>query len=199
MSYFIHLLLAICLTSLSVTIASAQTQDRRLIFDRLCNDPAVESKDEDSDCLVELIDIQIGSQKITSGKPFVADENWIKNLKVRIRNISGKPFVFVGVSFGLIEGMYENLAPSASWGWAFGFYRGKASTPYGENRKVSKVVVLAPNKELELTFDNLPKPNKKSRLLEVSGKMRQIVFITARVEFKGGKHKDSYLFIRKQK
>ncbi len=190
--------MAIALVGFSVVTAYAQTQDRRMIFDRLCDEPAAQSDDDDSDCLVELVDVHIGSQKITSGKPFVADENWMKNLKVRIRNVSGKSFVFVGVSFGLIEGMYEQLAPSASWGWAFGFSRGKASNPYDENRKISDVVVLKPNKEIELTFDDLPELYKKSSLMQVVGKQSQIVFITATVEFKDGKQEDSELFVKKK-
>ena len=176
----------------------AQTQERRMIFDRLCDEPAAESEDEDNDCLVELIDIQINDQKVTSGKPFVADENWMKNLKVRVRNVSRKPFVFVGIGFGLIEGLYEELAPSASWQWGFGFYRGKPSNPYDENRKISDVVVLKPNKEIELTFNDLPELYKKSGLMDVAGKMSQIVFISAQVEFKDGKQEDSELFIRKK-
>lgn len=195
MKNFIHLLLVFSFIGFSGLTASAQTQDRRMIFDKLCVESAADSADEDSNCLVKLVDVRIGNQQITSGKPFVADENWMKNLKVRIRNVSGKPFVSVGVSFGLLEGLYEELAPSASWGWKFGFYRGKASNPYDENRKISDVVVLKPNEEIELTFDDLPEL-QKSGLIEVAGKISQIVFIYATVEHKDGKQ--DRLFIRKK-
>jgi hypothetical protein len=198
MKNFIRLFLTVAFVGFVVAPAFAQTQDRIMIFDRLCDEPAAESEDEDSDCLVELIDIQIDGKKITSGKPFIADENWMKNLKVRIRNVSGKPFVAVGLSFGLIEGLYEELAPSASWSWAFGFHRGKSSNPYDENRKISNVVILKPNKEIELTFDDLPELYKKSSLMQVVGKQSQIVFISATVEFKDGKQEDSELFIKKK-
>ncbi len=169
-----------------------------MTFDRLCDEPAAEDDDEDSRCLVELIDITINGKKITSGKPFVADENWMKELKIRIRNISGKPFIAVGVSFGLIEGLYEKLAPSASWAWGFGFNRGKFSNPYDENRKISEIVVLKPKEEMQLTFDDLPDLYENSRLMQVAGKQSQIVFISATVEFKDGKQKDSDLFIKKK-
>jgi hypothetical protein len=177
----------------------AQTQDRRMIFDRHdCDEPASESGDEDSNCLVELVDVQIAGQKIISGKTFIADENWLKNLKVKIKNVSGKPFVFVGVDFGLIEGLYEELAPSASWGWAFSLHRGEASSSNDKKRRISKLVVLKPNEEMELNFDDLSDFNKKSsQLMQVIGKTSQIVFITASVEFNDGEQKDSHLFIRK--
>ena len=198
MKNFIYLFLIAAFVAFIAPPAFAQTQDRRMIFDWYdCDEPAAESDDEDSRCLVELVDVQVAGQKITSGKPFVADGNWLKNLKVRVKNVSGKPFVFVGISFGLIEGLYEELAPSASWSWGFGLVRGKASNPNDKKRKISKIVVLKPNEETELTFADLPKEPAQSRLLEVIAKTSQIVFRPAAVEFEDGTQKDSRLFIRK--
>lgn len=199
MKSFIFLFPIIVFVGLFSATVFAQTQDRRMIFDEYeCREPAAESKDEDSNCLVELVNVQIDGQKITSGKMFVADENWLKNLKVKVKNVSGKPFVFVGVSFGLIEGLYEELAPSASWGWEFGFYRGYASNPNDKKRKISKKVILKPNEEIELTFDDIPDFHKSSGLLRVVGRMSQIVLKTAFVEFEDGKQDDSFIFFKRK-
>lgn len=200
MRNFIHLLFVIALVGFSfANTSSAQTQDRIMIFENTCDKPAAESDDEDNRCLVELVDVRIGDQKITSEKSFVADENWMKNLKVRIKNVSGKPFVFASVDFGLIEGLYEKPAPTASWSSGFIFSRGKESDPFNGNIKISDEVVLEPNKEIELTFDDLPSFYRDLTTLETLGKMSQIVLTTAAVEFKDGKQKDSFLFIKRQK
>ncbi|MBK8812705.1 MAG: hypothetical protein IPN69_18510 [Acidobacteria bacterium] len=180
MKNVVYLYLIVAFAAFIPAPALAQTQDRRMVFDRYdCNEPATESEDKDSSCLVELVDVHVGGQKITSGKPFVADENWLKNLKVKVKNVSGKPFVFVQVSFGLIEGLYEELAPSASWGWGFGLSHGKASNSNDKKRKISKVIVLKPNEEIELTFADLADVYKKSSFMQVVGKMSQIVVRTA--------------------
>lgn len=196
MKRFICLLSGIVFVGLFSAPVFAQMQDRRMIFDRYeCNEPATESKDEDSKCLIELVNVEIAGQKIASDKTFVADAGWLKNLKVRVKNVSGKPLVFVGVSFGMIEGLYEELAPSASWGWGFGLYRGQASNPNDAERKTSKHIILKPNKEIELTFADLRDPD--ARLLEAAGRMSQIVLRTAIVVFEDGKQVDSFLFIKR--
>lgn len=197
MKKFIYLFLIAAFIWLIAVPVSAQTQDRRIILDRYdCDEPAAESGDEDSNCLVELIGVYVADQKIVSGKVFTADENWLKNLKVKIKNVSGKPFVFVGVSFGLIEGLYEELAPSASWAWGFGLYRGKQSNPRAKKKKISKTVVLKPNEETELTFADLPNSYTNSRFMQVVKEWNKIVLITATVEFKDGRQEDSHIFIK---
>ena len=178
--------------------AFAQTMERRMVLDRHdCDEPASKSEDEDSNCLVELISVQIAGTKIVSGKPFISDENWLSNLKVRLRNVSGRPFFFVGVSFGLIEGLYEELSPGASWGWGFGLFRGTPSDKNSEKRKFSKTVVLRPNEEIELTFSDLPTSYSQSPLMQVVGRMSQIVLITSTIEFGDGSQTDSRFFMRK--
>lgn len=196
MKNFIYIFLAVAFICFIDASAFAQTQDRRMIFDRYdCGETAA---DEDEPCLVELIDVQIAGQTITSGKPFVADENWLKNLKVKIKNVSGKPFVFVGVSFGLMEGLYEELAPGASWGWGFGLSRGKISNPDDEKKKISKEIVLKPDEEMELNYSDLADFYKKSRLMQVVGKMSQIVLRTATVEFEDGRQENGFLLNREK-
>lgn len=197
MKKFIYPFLIAAFVWLIAAPVSAQTQDRRMIFDRYdCDEPAAESGDEDSSCLVELIDVYVADQKIVSDKPFAADENWLKNLKVKIKNVSGKPFVFVGVSFGLIEGLYEELAPSASWAWGFGFNRGKESNPRAKKRKISKTVVLKPNEETELTFADLADSYESRVFMQAVKNWNQIVLRTATVEFKDGRQEDSRIFIK---
>ncbi len=195
----LKILLTILFLSFSVI---AQTKERRIVFNEYtCNQPRSESKDDDSNCLVELKEIFIGSEKIVSGKTFTADENWLKNLKIKIKNVSGKPFIAVAVSFGLIEGLNEKLAPSASWGWVFSLFRGKFSDPNDKKRKISKVVVLKQNEETELTFSDFPSSGvynvyRSAKFEQVIRNWQQIVMKTAFVELKNGTQKDSFLFMK---
>ncbi len=191
-----NIVFPILIVLLFATLAFTQTQDRRIVFDRAnCDDPAAESKDKDSDCFVELISVHIGNQTITSGKPISADENWLKELRVRVRNVSGRSFVAFGVAFGVIEGLYQELGPYESWGWGFALYRGKFSNPDDKKRKISKVVVLKPNEETELNFANY---DPLFPVADLSRKMRQIVLRYAFVEFRNGKQRDSDIFIKKE-
>jgi hypothetical protein len=195
MKSFIYLFLVVGFVEFVTAPVLAQTQDRRMIFDsRECYETAAERKEEDSECLVELVDVHIAGQKITSGKMFVADATWLENLKVKVKNVSGKSIVYVSVTFELIEGLYES-PPMGSFRPIFFFDRGNVSDPKDEKREISKNVVLKPNEEIELNFTDLPDFGK-SALMQRVGKIGQIVMSDAVVEFEDGKQVRSDLLIK---
>lgn len=195
MNTFTRLLLTFLFALLFASSVLAQTQDRVIFYDGLCEESSDDSEDEANKCLLELIDIQVAGKPVVSGKQFVADENWLKNLKIRVKNISGKPFVYVAVGFGLIEGLHEELAPSASWKYGFVFSSGKPSNQITKT-KVSRKIVLKPNEEIELTYSNLPELYKQVLGKASEGTFSKSVFVSATVEFRNGEQKDSRLPVR---
>lgn len=52
---------------------------------------------------VEIEDIAVGGKPITVGEPFAADEDWLKTISFRVRNISGQRLVRVQITVVLPE------------------------------------------------------------------------------------------------
>ena len=186
MIYSIRSILILVFVMILSLSATAQTQKRVInVFD----------ENKDSEQLLELIDIKIDSKSIVVGKQFKADENWLKDLKIRVKNISGKPLVCFGLSFGLIEGIKQELEPYASYRYGFTFSYGK---PIKEQFNVSEKVLLQPNEETVLTYDSLDNLYR-----EVLGKVGEGTFHKAKlmsisVQFENGEWKDTGLLIRKR-
>src|SRR5262245_12133735 len=49
---------------------------------------------------VEIESISVG-EPITIGKPFTADQDWLRNIVIRVRNISGKPIERIQITMVL--------------------------------------------------------------------------------------------------
>lgn len=52
---------------------------------------------------LEIVDIAVGGKSITLGESFAADDEWLKNLTVRIKNVSNLTFSTVQMNFLLPE------------------------------------------------------------------------------------------------
>lgn len=53
--------------------------------------------------VLELKDISIAGKSITIGEPFAADDNWITNLTLRVKNISNQSFSSIQIDLVLPE------------------------------------------------------------------------------------------------
>jgi hypothetical protein len=52
---------------------------------------------------LQVVEIKAGSNTVTLGQPFAADDDWLRSLSVRIKNVSGKTINVLPISFGLSE------------------------------------------------------------------------------------------------
>lgn len=52
---------------------------------------------------IELIEIKVSGSPIVLGKTFIADADWLKYLTVKVKNVSDKPILSVGVGFMIPE------------------------------------------------------------------------------------------------
>jgi hypothetical protein len=61
---------------------------------------------------VELVDIKVGELPVTMGRSFVAVDDWLSQLVLRVRNISGKPIISMrmAISFPEVTGAAGTLA-----------------------------------------------------------------------------------------
>lgn len=153
-----------------------------------------EREGEDYNHLLEIIDVQVAGNPVAFDKTFFADENWLKNLKFRVKNVSGKPMMYVALGFGLFEGINQELKPYASYQYGFVFSYGK---PSDSKDKVTGKVFLKPNEEVELSYDSLSELERKVLGKAGEGIFCKAEFMIARVQFKDGTFEDSDLVIRK--
>ena len=89
--------------------ANAQTKERLVPF------PDWSLDNTDEEVSLELVEIKIVSNPIALDKPFEADDNWLKNMTLRVKNIGTKPIVAFGVGGGLHHGVAEELSMHASF------------------------------------------------------------------------------------
>jgi hypothetical protein len=141
------------------------------------------SFEEDAEVLLELVEIKVAGKRVTLGQPFDADENWLKDTTLRVRNISRKPIVAFGVGGGLLEGVGEELPHRASyrygvaWNWGEGFDPEKEK-PAG--------AVLKPGETVELGYSNVSVLTRKSLAKEGEGAFCKLQFMAPAVQFADG-------------
>jgi hypothetical protein len=94
--------------------------------------------------VLTITEIKIAGQTITPGQPFPAGEDWLRNLAVRVKNVSQKPVTYVGISCALPEAAYHAGIVG------FGIEYGRRKPLNGI--AVADVKPLAPGEEAEITF-----------------------------------------------
>lgn len=90
---------------------------------------------------LKIIEIKLGDEAITLGQPFSASGEWLKNLTIKVRNISERPISSIRIQFNLPEAKYQEST------MGFSLEYGKALSTginYGEQKP------LMPNEELVL-------------------------------------------------
>lgn len=128
----------------SITII-AQTESRII---------RMEKRGEGARRYLEITSFKVGNTEINFNESFVADENWLKNIKVKVKNISGRNITCVGLSLGLLEGIDDKLEFYESWRYVLGFYKGKCSS--GKSKSNSKLL-LKDGESVVLTSADVPK------------------------------------------
>lgn len=196
MNILTRLFLALIFSLLFMSSAHAQMQDR-VMFSCEGGNKSCEKVDDDknSKCYLELVDIQIAGQSVVFGKQFSADEKWLKNLKIQVKNVSSKSFVYVNLAFILIEGLHEE--PVLPWKHFFVFSKGVASDRTAKTR-VSDKVILKPSQEIELNYDGFPQLYKEWLGKAGEGTFKKSAFTIATVESENGEQEYSCLITHKK-
>jgi hypothetical protein len=65
--------------------------------------------------VLEIVEFKVEDKVITLGEPFAASDEWLKNLKVRVRNISGKTITRAQMNFVLPESKTETERMLPIW------------------------------------------------------------------------------------
>jgi hypothetical protein len=166
------------LTLLFVRPVIAQVKSRLVPFPEWAS-----SYVEDEETPLELVEIKVAGKSIILGQPFDADENWLKNMTLRVKNISNKPIIAFGVGGGLLGGVNEELPPYASFQYGLGWQWGKEVNP---KKKRPKGTILKPGEIVELTYANVDELTRKVLAKEGEGAFRKLKFMAPGVQYLDG-------------
>ena len=122
---------------------------------------------------------------VSLNRPFTASPDWLRRLTIRVQNRSSKPIVYLAIKVGLLGGVDEELAPTASWQHGFGYI-------YGERHKEQVATTsqprLEPGEEVVLGIDQVAP--RSIDVLERSGgleRFRRAEIWAAEVQYATGK------------
>lgn len=174
------ILIAIFL-SVSALSSFAQVQKRTIHFER--EDVSGESG------LVQVVRIEVKNKQVSINEEFATTDDWLKSLKITVRNVSGKRIIYVGFGFGLLEAIDGELEPYASYQYGVSFYAGE---PVKNIKKGKRRFILNPNSETVLTYEKVG-ARTSNLVLEKAGigKFHKAKFMVARVQFEDGTFQDT--------
>lgn len=173
------LLLIFCITAIAPSIVTAQEGLRIIRFEK--------AREDDDEVYLELLSVKVGDKDVALNEPFLIDQTWLKDLKLRVKNVSGKTIECAYVSFGILEGINDKLEPQMSWGWKWSVSSaGCVKDAAGKHN-------IGSEQEVELNSAQLLAEEKRLRSKRLEMNFHQAEFIRATVYFRGEmKKKDSW-------
>ena len=141
------------------------------------------SNQEDEEVQLELVEIKVGGKLVILGQPFDADESWLKDMTLRVKNIGDKPIVAFGVGGGLLSGVGEELPPYASFRYGIAWNWGKGFNP--EKEKPAGPV-LKPGETVELSYANVDELTRKVLAKEGEGAFCKLKLMAPAVQYEDG-------------
>jgi hypothetical protein len=127
-----------------VTTALAQAPDGVVLWPenpmgRLRQNQVANMRLAEVDAPIEITNVAVNGKTIIIGEAFATTDNWIRNLTVRVKNISGQPIKSIDMSMSLPDVSLNN-------GMGRGFTLRGGSTPAGKQK------AIMPGEEAELKW-----------------------------------------------
>jgi hypothetical protein len=92
---------------------------------------------------LEIVEVRVADRPIAIGQSFIADDDWVRSLTFRMKNISGQPII--GARLGL--GLPETKTADNSLGFSLEYGKGLSTGIPSDEQKV-----IGPDEEFELKF-----------------------------------------------
>jgi hypothetical protein len=147
--------------------------------------------DEGKAPAIEIVYVAVGSKQVEINQAFFSDENWLRNLKIGIRNVSPYTLTCAGIAFGLLAEVDTKLKTNESWPWGLGFYRGDCFPGRSTNKSflgkfTTKKLRLGPGEETVLDSSDVP-PLYNDKLTKMGGLAKAVFREYTWIRFKGRK------------
>lgn len=92
---------------------------------------------------LEIVNISVAGKDVALDQSFMANDEWLRDLKVRVKNVSGRPIVRVGLHFNLPEAKIgEAIA-----GFSLGYVKHIPASV-----DVRELSLILPGEEVEVVF-----------------------------------------------
>lgn len=111
--------------------------------------------------VVEVVGFSLGGMALTPDQVFQADDDWLTNLRVTVRNISGKPISHLRMTFALPEAKFIQDGRNYSMGLSLEHKAGATANKGGAEMKI-----IQPGDEVELVYFETGVPFRE----EIAGK-----------------------------
>jgi hypothetical protein len=157
--------------------ATAQTKKRLVPL------PEWSLDNTDDEVSLELVGINLAGKPIALDKPFDADENWLKNMTLRVKNVGTKPIVAFGVGGGLLRGVTEELPDHASFEYGVGWNWGKNFNPDKEKHHGP---VLNVGDTIELSYADVDALTRRVLAKEGEGAFCKLKFMGPAIQYADG-------------
>ena len=139
------------------------------------------SIDEDDEIPLELVEIKVAGRPVILGQAFDADESWLKNMTLLVKNVGSKPIIAFEVGGGLLAAVDEELPRYASFRYGIGWTWGKGFAPEKEK---AKGAVLKPGQIVELSYVNVNEEYRQ--MLAKEGTFSKLKFMAPGVQYQDG-------------
>jgi len=169
--------LSIALVLFGAQAATAQTKQRLIPF------PGWSLDNTDNEVSLELVEIKLAGNPITLDKLFDADDHWLKNLTLSVKNIGTKPIVAFGVGGGLLYAVAEELPPHASFEYGIAWNWGKSFNPDKEKHQGP---VLNVGDTVELSYANVDALTRRVLAKEGEGVFCKLKFMAPAIQYSDG-------------
>lgn len=105
----------------------------------------------DDSTVLEISGLSIADREVPFDQPFVAGDDWLANLRLRIINKGSKPIAAIVITIGLLEGVDEELPTHASFDYGMQFVRINRGT--AKRGKSNPLALMKPGEEIEITAE----------------------------------------------
>jgi hypothetical protein len=162
---------------LSFACVTAQTKKRLIPF------PDWSAAETNDEVALELVEIKIAGNPIRLDQPFDADDNWLKEMTLRVKNVGTKTITTLDIGGGLLHSVDEELPSSSSyqyavrWHWTTGLKLDKENPPDREIR---------PGETIELTYAHVNSIYRRTLAKEGEGSFRKLKFTRPGIQYADG-------------
>lgn len=106
----------------------------------------------DDAVMLEISGLHIADREVAFDQSFVAGDDWLAQLRLRIVNKGTKPIAAIKLTIGLLEGVDEQLPTYASYDYGMQFFR--INQVKTKRSKPKLLTLIKPGEEIEITAES---------------------------------------------